>query len=217
MCCGRLKQRLWLLLLMRSDILASESIRLLCHRSLLVIYWMLVHLGKGQNLSILKSCWVQAIVSYCNAFWQRVWVCWASKKTSQVKTKHYQIDTKTSAVNGVCSPVYHMFQQKHWKSQGSQRKTESLLSYLFPMLVNLSFGNPHWPSWHLLPSLPLWSTAFFLPPWRAAPWFEFESSFGIAPPGSLLGAVIWPPGWVDRWGSQAQEMEEEKEDVYIYI
>ena len=43
-----------------------------------------------------------------------------------------------------------MFQRKHWKSQGSQRKTESLLSYLFPMLVNLSFGDPHWPSWHLL-------------------------------------------------------------------
>ena len=66
---------------------------LLRHRRLLVIYWMLVHLGKGQNLSILKSCWVQAIVSYCNAFWQRVWVCWASKKTLQVKTKPYQIDT----------------------------------------------------------------------------------------------------------------------------
>ena len=40
-----------------------------------------------------------------------------------------QKHTKTSAVNGVCSPIYHMFQQKHWKSQGSQRKTESLLSY----------------------------------------------------------------------------------------
>ena len=142
----------------------------------------------------------------------------------QVKTKHYQIDlaqkhTKTSAVNRVCSPIYHMFQQKHWKSRGSQRKTESLLSYLFPMLVNLSFGDPHWPSWHLLPSLPRWSAAFFLPPCRAAAWFGFESSFGIASPGSLLGAVIWPPGWVDRWGSQAQEMEEEQDEMctYIYI
>ena len=98
-----------------------------------------------------------------------------------------------------------------------REKPNPILSYLFPRLVNLSFGDPHWPSWHLLPSLPRWSAAFFLPPCRAAAWFGFESSFGIASPGSLLGAVIWPPGWVDRWGSQAQEMEEEKEDVYIYV
>ena len=47
--------------------------------------------------------------SYCNAFYrQRVWVCEASNKTLQVKTKHYQIadnSTKTNVVSGVCSPL----------------------------------------------------------------------------------------------------------------
>ena len=55
--------------------------------------------------------------SYCNAFYrQRVWVCEASNKTLQVKTKHYQIadnSTKTNVVSGVCSPASPLVSQKN--------------------------------------------------------------------------------------------------------
>ena len=55
--------------------------------------------------------------SYCNAFYrQRVWVCEASNKTLQVKTKYYQIadnSTKTNAVSGVCSPASPLVSQKN--------------------------------------------------------------------------------------------------------
>ena len=81
--CVRLKQRLWLLMPgdtsnfwrqislllhridagIQSSLMKTKEGQLLCHRSLLVLVnCMLMHLGKGQNLScILKSCWVQAI------------------------------------------------------------------------------------------------------------------------------------------------------------
>ena len=79
------------------------------------------------------------------------------------------------------------------------------------MLVNLSLGDRHWPSWHLLPSLPVWCAVLFLSPWGAPAWFEFKSSFGIASSRSLLD--FWPPSSVDCWGSQAGKMEGKMEDI----
>jgi hypothetical protein len=65
---------------------------------------------------------------------------------------------------------------------------------LFPMLVNLSLGDTHWPSWHLLPSLPVWCDMPFLSPTGASAWFFLESSSAITPARPLL----------DSWRSDDQ-------------
>jgi len=73
--------------------------RLLCNWGLLVVC-MLVHLGRGQILSPMKSCWVQAIAM-------------------RFTDKEFA-SARTSTVSGACSPVsgqknvlFHMLQQRN--------------------------------------------------------------------------------------------------------
>ena len=117
---------------------------LLCDRGLLGTC-MLVHLGNGQIPShILKSCWVQAIAKH-----------FTDKEFESVRhqRKHYKSkrNIPVFALVSQKNTLFHMFYQEYWKSQGCPKESESLL---FLMLVNLSIGDPHWPSWHLLPLLP---------------------------------------------------------------
>ena len=81
---------------------------LLCNWGLLVVC-MLVHLGRGQILSPMKSCWAQAIAM-------------------RFTDKEFA-SAQTSTVSGACSPVsgqknvlFHMLQQRNWKSQEFQTK-----------------------------------------------------------------------------------------------
>ena len=78
--------------------------------------------------------------------------------------------------------------------RNSKPKSESLLFNLFPMLVDLSFGEMQWPSWHLLHFLPVWCHMPFLAPNGASAWFHFEASFGVTPARSLLDSWRWY-GW----------------------
>ena len=127
-----------------------------------------------------------------------------------------QKHTKTSEVNGVCSPIYHIFQQKHWKSQGSQRKTEShsilsiskvgQLVFWGPTLTKLAPSSIAATLIRCVLSSPM--TRFCLIRIWIQLWY---STSGLAP-----RFLLWPPGLVDRWGSQVQEWKKKKK-MYIYI
>ena len=128
-----------------------------------------------------------------------------------------QKHTKTSAVNGVCSPIYHMFRQKTLKITGKSEKNRipSILSisnvgqFVFwgPTLTKLAPSSIAATLIRCVLSSPM--TRFCL----IRIWIQlWHSTSGLAPQ-----FLLWPPGLVDRWGSQVQKMEEEKDEMYTYI